>query len=79
MEIVRFDSRLPNPRYHALVDQLKTELALAPVICASAGPVEMGSQAGQLLALSNAVGQGTSSSLRPQGDLVDVSVSAGVQ
>lgn len=79
MEIVRFDSRLPSPKYQALVDTLKTELALAPVICSSAGIEEMGGQSRQLMALGNAVGQGTSSSLRPHGDSVDVSVSAGVQ
>ncbi len=79
MEIVRFDSRLPNPRYQVLVNQLKTELALAQVFCASTEAVEeMGTQSRQLIALSNAVGHGTSSASRPHGGSPDV-VSAGVQ
>jgi hypothetical protein len=67
MEIVRFDSRMPSPKYQALVDQLKAELALAPVFCAALGdPEEL--QTRQLLALTNAVGHRTRSSLRPLSD-----------
>jgi hypothetical protein len=69
MEIVRFDSRMPSPKYQALVNQLKAELALAPVVCAAFGtPEELETR--QLLALTNAVGQRTRSSLRPLSDSV---------
>ena len=53
MEIVRFDSRLPNPKYQVLVNQLKAQLAVAPVLCGSEGG-EASTQ--QLLSLANAVG-----------------------
>ena len=71
MEIVRFDSRLPNPKYQALVNQLKAELAMAPVFCASQGTEDVDSQSRQLLSLSNAVGRSAASRAR---DSVDVSV-----
>jgi len=35
MEILRFDSRLPNPRYAEWVDHLQSELHLSRVICAT--------------------------------------------
>lgn len=53
MEIVRFDSRLPNPKYQVLVNQLKEQLAVAPVLCATEG---MDAPTEQLWSLSNAVG-----------------------
>jgi hypothetical protein len=62
MEIVRFDSRMPSPKYLALVNQLKAELAVAPVLCAASGATKEGGtpeelQTRQLLALTNAVGR----------------------
>ena len=37
MEILRFDSDRPNPRYQSWIDECQTYLATAPVICAKAG------------------------------------------
>ena len=37
MEILRFDSDRPNPRYESWIDESQTYLAMAPVICAKAG------------------------------------------
>jgi hypothetical protein len=37
MEILRFDSERPNPRYQSWIDECQTYLATAPVICAKAG------------------------------------------
>jgi hypothetical protein len=36
MEIVKFDSRQPNPKYRSLVEKLQAELPLTPVTCRSA-------------------------------------------
>jgi hypothetical protein len=52
MEVVRFDSRQPNPRYQILINQIKQELTAARVICATNEP-EPTSQS--LLSLANAV------------------------
>jgi hypothetical protein len=38
MEVVRFDSRQPNPRYQVLINQIKRELTTAQVICATNEP-----------------------------------------
>lgn len=35
MEVVRFDSRVPNPRYQVLVEQMKAELPLVRVTCST--------------------------------------------
>jgi hypothetical protein len=78
MEIVRFDSRMPSPKYQALVDQLKAELAQAPVFCAAFGAQEE-LEMRQLLALTNAVGHRAGSSLRPISDSADLSNAIGVQ
>ena len=37
MEILRFDSERPNPRYQSWIDDCRTYLETAPVICAKAG------------------------------------------
>lgn len=34
MEVLRFDSRAPNPRYSGMIDSLVRELSSRPVICA---------------------------------------------
>ncbi len=36
MEILRFDSRVPNPRYQSWVDQIRTNMLSVPVICGNA-------------------------------------------
>ena len=36
MEIIRFDSRVPNPRYREWVDQIRLSLLSTPVICGNA-------------------------------------------
>ena len=33
MEVLRFDSRFPNPKFRSWIDELSSFLALAPVIC----------------------------------------------
>jgi hypothetical protein len=33
MEVIKFDSRRPNPRYCSLVEKIKTELPLTSVLC----------------------------------------------
>ena len=38
MEILRFDSDAPNPRFEAWVEQWVRHLSTVPVLCASAGP-----------------------------------------
>lgn len=38
MEVVRFDSRYPNPKYRSLVDTIKTQLPLVQVLCGTAKP-----------------------------------------
>jgi len=38
MELVRFDSRMPSPKYRGLVDNIKDELALALVLCGTTKP-----------------------------------------
>jgi hypothetical protein len=38
MQILRFDSRFPNPRYRASVASLMKDLATAPVVCAENRP-----------------------------------------
>ncbi len=35
MEVLRFDSREPNPRYGSMLDELREEVAAAPVFCAA--------------------------------------------
>lgn len=35
MEVLRFDSREPNPRYRAMLDEVREQIATAAVICAS--------------------------------------------
>lgn len=35
MEVLRFDSREPNPRYRALLDEVREQVATATVVCAS--------------------------------------------
>ncbi|HTA41218.1 MAG TPA: hypothetical protein VK789_02155 [Bryobacteraceae bacterium] len=35
MEVLRFDSREPNPRYQAMLDEVKEQVATATVICAN--------------------------------------------
>ena len=37
MEVLRFDSERPNPRYQSWINECQTYLATAPVICARAG------------------------------------------
>jgi hypothetical protein len=34
MEVIRFDSGSPNPRFRSLIDRLRTELQSTPVVCA---------------------------------------------
>lgn len=34
MEVLRFDSRESNPRYRAMLDEVREQVAMAPVICA---------------------------------------------
>jgi hypothetical protein len=41
MELVRFDSREPSPKYQAMVNRLKEDLADSQVVCASEGREEM--------------------------------------
>lgn len=33
MEILKFDSRYPNPKYHAAIGELRTHIAQLPVVC----------------------------------------------
>ena len=42
MEILRFDSSLPNPRYQGLIDRISDELVDVPVICARDEAEEFG-------------------------------------
>jgi hypothetical protein len=37
MEILRFDSHAPNPRFREWIDRIKTQLLGVPVVCAGAG------------------------------------------
>jgi hypothetical protein len=37
MEILRFDSQVPNPRFREWIDRIKAQLISVPVVCASAG------------------------------------------
>src|SRR5262249_42272595 len=39
MEVLRFDSRRPNPKYEGWVAELTAHLATAPVICAEHDPL----------------------------------------
>jgi hypothetical protein len=38
MEVLRFDSRSPNPRYAPMVDALRNHLAFLPVFCPAEAP-----------------------------------------
>lgn len=52
MEVIRFDSRSPNPRFQGMIDRLRTELQSTPVFCAT---LEGGSDSNSLRALSDAI------------------------
>lgn len=39
MEILTFDSRKPNPKYAALLEELKSELRMSPVVAPHAAPI----------------------------------------
>jgi hypothetical protein len=38
MQIIRFDSRAPNPKYHVWVNQLRSDLLTSPLLCNRAAP-----------------------------------------
>jgi hypothetical protein len=38
MQLIRFDSRLPNPKYHIWVNQLRSDLLTSPLLCTRAAP-----------------------------------------
>jgi hypothetical protein len=61
MQVLRFDSRLPNPRYRTWVSALMGDLAIAPVVCrenrsAVFGRVWQGMEAPDLMPLPAPVG-----------------------
>jgi hypothetical protein len=35
MEVLRFDSRLPSPRYQRVIDEIRSQIPTVPVICAT--------------------------------------------
>jgi hypothetical protein len=42
MELLRFDSRMPNPKYKSTVENLRAQMAFVPVVCAEPEPTWQG-------------------------------------
>jgi hypothetical protein len=58
MNVLRFESNRPNPRYEAWIEQIRTEIWTAPLICRTAHEARRTNAS--LLSLSRALGQSRS-------------------